>query len=107
MHHTATCWCCAWILHSAGFNASGTSKLACERADTGWFCFQFRELEALPLEERGALWGVPFGVKDNIDVAGFPTSAACKAFSSLPAASAPVVQQLLAAGGSKHCTEMI
>jgi allophanate hydrolase len=42
---------------------------------------------------------VPFAVKDNIDVAGFLTTAACKAFSYAPAASAPVVEQLLAAGG--------
>lgn len=61
--------------------------------------FFFRELEALPPAERGPLHGVPFGVKDNIDVAGYPTTAACKAFSYVPAASAPVVQQLLAAGG--------
>ncbi len=58
-----------------------------------------RELEALPAAQRGSLHGVPFGVKDNIDVEGFPTTAACKAFGYSPAASAPVVQQLLEAGG--------
>lgn len=58
-----------------------------------------RELEALPPSERGPLHGVPFGVKDNIDVAGCPTTAACEAFSYTPAASAPVVDQILAAGG--------
>lgn len=57
-----------------------------------------RELEALPAEARGPLHGVPFGVKDNIDVAGFPTTAACEAFRHVPAATAPVVDQLLAAG---------
>src|SRR3569832_2199795 len=44
------------------------------------------------------LYGVPFGVKDNIDVAGFATTAGCAAFSHQPRASAPAVQKLLAAG---------
>jgi len=45
------------------------------------------------------LAGVPFAVKDNIDVAGVPTTAACPAFATVAAASAPVVQRLLDAGG--------
>lgn len=44
------------------------------------------------------LAGVPFAVKDNIDVAGFDTTAACTAFAYRPEASAPVVERLLAAG---------
>ncbi len=64
----------------------------------GFLFLPLRELEALPAETRGPLHGVPFGVKDNIDVAGFPTTAACEAFRHLPAATAPVVDQLLAAG---------
>lgn len=48
--------------------------------------------EALPL------YGVPFAVKDNIDVAGYPTTAACPAFSYQPLASSPVVQRLIDAG---------
>ena len=44
------------------------------------------------------LWGVPFAVKDNIDVAGMPTTAACPAFAYTPAADAAVVARLRAAG---------
>ena len=44
------------------------------------------------------LAGVPFAVKDNIDVADVATTAGCAEFSYVPAVSAPVVEQLLAAG---------
>lgn len=48
--------------------------------------------EALPLA------GVPFAVKDNIDVAGLDTTAACPAFAYAPGHSATVVERLIAAG---------
>jgi len=44
------------------------------------------------------LWGVPFAVKDNIDVAGLPTTCACPAFSHVAEADAAVVQKLIEAG---------
>lgn len=44
------------------------------------------------------LWGVPFAVKDNIDVAGLPTTAACPDFAYTPQETAPAVERLLAAG---------
>jgi allophanate hydrolase len=50
------------------------------------------------LLQRFPLFGVPFAAKDNIDVAGMPTTAACPAFSQVPAVHAHVVQRLLDAG---------
>jgi len=44
------------------------------------------------------LYGIPFGVKDNIDVANIPTTAACDAYSYVPKQSATVVTALLDAG---------
>lgn len=44
------------------------------------------------------LFGVPFAVKDNIDVAGLPTTAACPAFSYMPSQDANAVARLRAAG---------
>ncbi|AIA49701.1 allophanate hydrolase [Serratia sp. FS14] len=47
---------------------------------------------------RLPLFGVPFAIKDNIDVGGWPTSAACPAFTYQAAADATVVAHLRAAG---------
>ena len=44
------------------------------------------------------LFGVPVAVKDNIDVAGLPTTAACPAFAYTPSDDATAVAQLRAAG---------
>ncbi|AZO50844.1 MAG: allophanate hydrolase [Mesorhizobium sp.] len=44
------------------------------------------------------LWGIPFAVKDNIDVAGMPTTAACAEYAYTPARDAAVVARLRAAG---------
>ena len=54
--------------------------------------------EGSAIFERMPLFGVPFAVKDNIDVAGLPTTAACEPFSYTPAESAFAVQRLLDAG---------
>jgi allophanate hydrolase len=58
--------------------------------------------EARALMEEGdadrPLYGVPVAVKDNIDVKGLPTTAACPAFSYQPSADATAVARLKRAG---------
>nr|WP_041757891.1 allophanate hydrolase [Bradyrhizobium sp. ORS 278] len=44
------------------------------------------------------LYGVPVAVKDNIDVAGLPTTAACPAFAYTPTRDSTAVARLRAAG---------
>jgi allophanate hydrolase len=44
------------------------------------------------------LYGVPFAVKDNIDVAGIPTTAACPVFTYIPSEDATTIALLKAAG---------
>jgi len=44
------------------------------------------------------LYGVPFAIKDNIDLAHVATTAACEAFAYTPGQSATVVQRLIDAG---------
>ncbi|MBR0566923.1 allophanate hydrolase [Azoarcus sp. L1K30] len=44
------------------------------------------------------LYGIPFAIKDNIDLAGIPTTAACPAFAYTPSRSATLVERLIALG---------
>src|SRR5207344_2474449 len=48
--------------------------------------------------ERLPLYGVLYAAKDNIDVAGVPTTAACPAFAFTPERSAAAIERLHAAG---------
>lgn len=48
--------------------------------------------------ESSPLWGIPFAIKDNIDLAGTATTAGCEAYSYIPEESAVTVQKLIAAG---------
>ncbi len=48
--------------------------------------------------EQAPLWGIPFAIKDNIDLAGVPTTAGCAEFAYTPEEHATVVQRLIDAG---------
>jgi len=69
------------------------------RPDPAAVLAQARAVDArIAAGERLPLAGVPYAVKDNIDVAGSPTTAACPEFAYQPAQSAEVVRRLEAAG---------
>jgi allophanate hydrolase len=55
-------------------------------------------MDRAPQANSLPLWGIPFAVKDNIDVAGLPTTAACPAYAYHPGSDATVVARLKAAG---------
>ena len=56
-----------------------------------------RALPAQPAPDL-PLYGVPFAIKDNIDLAGINTTVGCPAFAYAPEKSATVVEKLIAAG---------
>ena len=96
--------------HSEGKSVAATIEETYARidrhADPALFISIRPKAEALAIAERmqaeGAadkpLFGMPFVVKDNIDVAGLPTTAACPAFRYQPQRSAFVVERLERAG---------
>lgn len=78
-------------------------RLIRARGDDGVWLSLVPEAEALACAERLQNAGLPLhgllcAVKDNIDVAGLPTTAACPEFSYLPEKNAFVVQRLIDAG---------
>jgi len=82
-----------------------TSRISARGDDKVWLHLLPRErlLEiARRLEASGPagkpLYGIPFAIKDNIDLAGAPTTAACPDFAYLPKESAFVVHRLMEAG---------
>jgi len=66
-----------------------------ELAAAAWITKLDRPLSG---SEAGPLAGLTFAAKDNIDVAGVPTTAGCPAYAYQPAEHATVVRKLLAAG---------
>ncbi len=72
--------------------------------DHVWICL-VPEDEALRCARKLGTWspdrplfGIPFAVKDNIDVEGFATTAGCPAFSYVPKRTASAVQKAIDAG---------
>jgi allophanate hydrolase len=77
----------------AAVAAEGLSPVWIALADRDAVVRRARDIDpSLPLA------GLPFAVKDNIDVAGLPTTAGCPAYSYVPERTATVVQRLLDAG---------
>lgn len=92
----------ALLAHFAGPHETTDPAWIC-RADTALMKTQFDALARRLIEVGGdlkalPLYGVPFAIKDNIDAHGWPTTAACPAFSYLPQVDATVVARLRAAG---------
>src|SRR5258708_21180406 len=58
--------------------------------------------EARRLEVEGPagkpLYGIPFAIKDCLDLVGYPTTVGCPAFAFMPERTATVVQRLIDAG---------
>ncbi|MCM2534596.1 allophanate hydrolase [Neobacillus pocheonensis] len=48
--------------------------------------------------EQTPLWGIPFAIKDNIDLADIPTTAGCAEFAYIPSEHATSVKRLIEAG---------
>jgi allophanate hydrolase len=79
--------------------ASGDDKVWISRVPDAALRAEAAKLDARRGEiGRLPLYGVPFAVKDNIDVAGLETTAACPAFAYQPQKSAEVVRRLVEAG---------
>jgi allophanate hydrolase len=86
--------------HGAAIAAT-FDRIAAEGTRPVWIALADREAairRARDVDPALPLAGVPFAVKDNIDVAGMPTTAGCPAYSYSPRSTAPVVQRLLDAG---------
>lgn len=48
--------------------------------------------------EKAMLWGIPFAIKDNIDMENIPTTAGCSSFSYVPEENSTVVELLISQG---------
>ncbi|MEO0387509.1 MAG: amidase family protein [Pseudomonadota bacterium] len=82
---------------AARFDNPDQSGVWISKASTEALAERCAQVEAQD-PEKLPLYGVPFSVKDNIDVAGFETTSACPAFAYAPKTSATVVAKAEAAG---------
>jgi len=83
-------------LQEAGVGPSGDpAVIYC--ADWDQIDIQIRKIEQSGPQTL-PLFGIPFVVKDNIDVQGWPTTAACPSFKYIAESTATVVRQLQVAG---------
>ncbi len=75
-------------------------RIAAQGERPVWISLRSRQdaLSRAKSAPRGGLYGIPFAVKDNIDVTGLATTCACPAFAYNPARSATVVERLEAVG---------
>ena len=79
--------------HAAAVEHAEASGAWISLVDRDWLLARAGEVAAgLPLA------GVPFAIKDNIDLEGVPTTAACPPFAYVPERSAAAVRRLMAAG---------
>jgi allophanate hydrolase len=81
----------------ARIERSGDDKVWIDRVPREQLDARAAQLEQSPAAGL-PLYGIPFAIKDNIDLAGRPTTAACPDFAYTPDTSAPVVQKLVDAG---------
>lgn len=92
----------------AVFSQLNALRQALSPEDTAWIVIASETQIASQLEillpryhenpQALPLFGIPFAVKDNIDVAGWPTTAACPAFAYIAGRDATAVARLKAAG---------
>jgi allophanate hydrolase len=81
-------------IHAAGVRPAFIELLPRERAEAFVAAAEARRSKG----ERLPLFGIPFAIKDNIDLAGVPTTAGCPAFAYIPERSAASVARLIDAG---------
>ena len=82
----------------AAIRAQGERPVWITLVDEALNLKQAKRLEAVEDKSKLPLYGIPIAVKDNFDVAGMSTTAACPAFSHEATETAFAVQRLLDAG---------
>ena len=85
------------VLEKAPVSSRQAIHLAPSLAPQAWISICSPPLRS---QTSGPLAGLTFAVKDNMDVAGMPTTAACPGFAFTPGQHAVVVQKLLDAGAT-------